>query len=434
LIKSGDKNLARYSVNEAHRYFQAAFDLLISKEDRTSAENTILADVLNSWGYSFYYMGDIRGLLELFNKYEKLVQSLNDNSRLGMFCAWLGISYYMAGEPLQAYDYLLKAITLGEKSRDSKVIGYACSWMAWTCAELCRLDEGIKFGNRALEISKDFPADQYLFFKPLAGQTICHFYLGNAEKAIEYGEKLVEYGEKYSNSRSISIGYLVSSFGNLARGDMQKAIADGLKSKELSRDPFYSKFGAMPMGAAYVLDDQNHEAIALLKTYIEYYELYRLGQLSVFCKLFYGVALIAVGEMKIGLNYIQEARKNFEENGRIGMEAISGLVLGSVYAQMAYGPKPPLSILYRNTGFLVTHIPFAKKRAIEYLTLSIEKFKKLSMQSFMGQAHLELGLYYISQNKKEEAIENLDNAINAFEICKADVFLAKTIEALDSIK
>ena len=138
--------------------------------------------------------------------------------------------------------------------------------MTYTCAELCRLDEGIKFGNRALEISKDFPADQYLFFKPFSGQAICHFYLGNANKAIECSEKLVEYGEKYSNSRSISIGYFVSSWGNLARGDMQKAIADGIKSKELSKDPFYSKLCGMSMGAAYVLDGQIHEAIALLKT------------------------------------------------------------------------------------------------------------------------------------------------------------------------
>ena len=54
LVKSGEKSLARYSVEEAHEYFRKAFDILASKEDKFEEEKIILIDILNSWGYAFY--------------------------------------------------------------------------------------------------------------------------------------------------------------------------------------------------------------------------------------------------------------------------------------------------------------------------------------------------------------------------------------------
>ncbi len=66
LVKSGEKCLERYAVEEADQYFRKAYDILASKEELSEAEKIILIDILNSWGYAFYYLGQI-GAFSIFS-------------------------------------------------------------------------------------------------------------------------------------------------------------------------------------------------------------------------------------------------------------------------------------------------------------------------------------------------------------------------------
>jgi hypothetical protein len=86
-----------------------------------------------------------------------------------MFYAWVGIAHYMAGKSKDSYEYLCKGLELGEKANNQKVVGYAFTWLAFTCGELGLFAEGIIYGERAQKIAESFPSDQYLFFKSLAG-------------------------------------------------------------------------------------------------------------------------------------------------------------------------------------------------------------------------------------------------------------------------
>ena len=83
LVKSGEKSLARYAVEEAHQYFQKAFDILTPKEDKSEAEKVLLIDTLNSWGYAFYYLGDVKNFIDRFSSYQDLAESLNNQVNLG---------------------------------------------------------------------------------------------------------------------------------------------------------------------------------------------------------------------------------------------------------------------------------------------------------------------------------------------------------------
>ena len=58
LIKSGEKSLNRFALEESHRYFKEAFDFIQSRRNRTNIENERLVDLLNRWGLVFYYLGD----------------------------------------------------------------------------------------------------------------------------------------------------------------------------------------------------------------------------------------------------------------------------------------------------------------------------------------------------------------------------------------
>ena len=156
-------------MEEAHDYFKKAYDILQSKEELSKTDDNILIDLLNSWGYAFYYLGEFGKFIDLFNSHLNTAASLEDNTKIGMFYAWLGIGQYMVGSPKVSYKYLCKGLEIGEKIDDQKVVGYACAWLTFTCGELGYFSEGIQHGERAQEIAKSFPADQYLFFKSLGG-------------------------------------------------------------------------------------------------------------------------------------------------------------------------------------------------------------------------------------------------------------------------
>jgi DNA-binding transcriptional MerR regulator len=96
LVKSGEKSLARYAVEEAHQYFKKAYDILALKEELSEAEKIILIDILNSWGYAYYFLGEIKEFVDLFRTHQTIAESLNDKAKTGMFYAWFGIAHYMA--------------------------------------------------------------------------------------------------------------------------------------------------------------------------------------------------------------------------------------------------------------------------------------------------------------------------------------------------
>jgi len=207
LIQSGEKSLKRYAVEESHQYFKEAFDLLSSKPDRTKEEDGLLIDILIKWALVFYYRGDFKGLTELLFAHEDLAESLEDKARLGMFYAWLGFSLFSRERLRDSYDYLLKALDLGEEIHDQQVVGNACTWLAYTCSLLGLLNEAVKFGERGHEIARSLPSDHYLYFKSLAGIGFAYGWMGDGKRAIEIGEVLLDYGRKDSNIRSMVMGH-----------------------------------------------------------------------------------------------------------------------------------------------------------------------------------------------------------------------------------
>ena len=128
LSKSGEKSLRRFALEEAHNYYQEAFTLLDNQAKKSEAEDELMMEVILKWALVFNHRGDFKGLNDLLIPYEDTAQTLNDKSKLGMFYAWLGFSIWVKGKTRDGYDYLIKALNLGEETGDHEVLGYACTW------------------------------------------------------------------------------------------------------------------------------------------------------------------------------------------------------------------------------------------------------------------------------------------------------------------
>ena len=431
LVKSGEKSLARYAVEEAHQYFKKAYDILASKDEISEAEKIILIDILNSWGYVFYCLGEFKEFIDLFESHQDMAESLNDKARVGMFCAWYGIAQYMAGKSKDSYDYLCKGLKLGEKTGNQKVIGYACAWMPFTCAELGLFAEGIDYGKKAQKIAESYPSDQYLYFKSLAGLCWIYFFVGDTNRVFEGAKRLLEYGERNANSRSKVFGHFMKAFGHLATGDMKSSQKSSEKAIEVALDPFYAQFPKYTLGAAYFLGGRLQEAENVLQSGLIFCEKHGVGELSVGCQVFLAPILIAKGQMQQGKNLMEHAQKNLIRNQRRIHYGLTEYILGEVNSQIATGPKPSLSIMAKNIGFLVKNVPFAAKKAEEHFNKATEIFKETGAKGYLGPLYLSLGLLYKATKRTDEARQCILEAINIFQECEAEAYLKQANEALD---
>ena len=434
LVKSGEKSLARYAVEEAHQYFKKAYDILASKEELSEAEKTILIDLLNSWGYTYYYLGEIKEFIDIFSSHQTLTESLDDKAKAGMFYAWYGIAHFMAGKSKDSYKYLCKGLELGEKADNQKVVGYACAWLPFTCGELGLFDEGIEYGERAQKIAESFPSDQYLFFKSLAGLCWIYFFVGDTNRVFEGAKSLLEYGDRNANSRSKVFGHFMKAFAHLAAGDMKSAQKSSEKAIEAALDPFYAQFPKTLLGIAYFLDGRLQEAENILQSVLNFCENVGIEEISVMCQYYLAPILIAKGQMQQGIKLMEKARKTLISNQRKVNYALSEYILGEVNSQIATGPKPSLATIAKNIGFLVKNVPFAAKKAEEYFNKATEIFKETGAKGYLGQVYLSQGLLYKGSKRTDQARQCILDAIDIFQECEAGGWLKQANEALNSLK
>jgi class 3 adenylate cyclase/tetratricopeptide (TPR) repeat protein len=434
LMRSGEKSVRKYAVEESHQYYKEAYELLSDKLEELKQDKALLVDLLIKWAYVFYYRGDINGLITLFSANEDIAASLDDKAKLGMFNGWLGWGHYMAGAAGISERYLRKALELGEEVEDQHVIAYACTWLAWCCADLGLLKDAISFGERAHKIAKIIKDDHYLYFKPLAGIAYAYTLKGNWKKIIEVGETILNYGQKHSNIRSISMGHVAVGQGHAAAGDLSSAAEAYQKAINVAEDPVYELWAKCWLWIPQLYLGEVKEATNLLQEIVNFSKSFGYGSIGIFADAGLGVITVMNGQMSRGVGMIKDAISLTTKNERIGLQALMEHLLGKVYLQLVENKDPVnLSVIARNIGFLVKNVPFAHKKAEAHLKKAIEIAKEKGLENFLAQAYLDLGLLHKAKKRSDKAKQCISEAVNIFEQCEAEIFVQQAKEALESL-
>jgi class 3 adenylate cyclase/tetratricopeptide (TPR) repeat protein len=433
LIKSGEKSLNRFALDEAHQYYQQAYNLLSSRLSETEEDKNLLFDLLEKWALVYYYYGTFRDLITLFRTHEAIAESLEDKGRRGIFYAWLGMAFWATGKSKDSYSYLRKALKLGEEADVSQVTGYACTWLPLPCVELGLLDEGIEYGERAKEIAGQLPSEQYLYFKSRGDLGFLYYNRGESGKTLEAGKEMIEYGEKHSNIRSQAMGHAVLGWGHLAAGDLQSAIRSFQRVEEIAVDPFYATVWSFHKGLAHLFADQLQEAEA---SFPRAERCWKAGFEAIegFLPIGWGLVLIAKGRIGKGLNMLLKARQIILKNEWKCSYALSEYILGKVYLGMALGEGDVnLSTILKNLGFLLKTIPFAARRAESHFRKAIEVSREIGAKGTLASAHLDLGNLHKAKGRTELAREHIAEAVQLFEECEAENYLNQAKNALKSL-
>ena len=435
LVKSGEKSIGKYAVEESHQYYKEAYELLSNKLNRTKEDEQLLIDLIIKWSLVFYYRGDFGGLTDLFEENFNLAESLNDKSRLGIFYAWFGFTLSCRNKMADSYQWLKKALQIGEENKDQLVLGYACAWLSWVCADLGLLEEAIIFGEKAQEVYRIRKWDQYLYFKSIGGMGYACWLKGERKKVFEIGKAMVEFGQRHSNIRSIALGHYITSLSYFMAGDFSSTIEYCKIAIQIAADPYYSKFFILLLGTGLALTNQVQEAEDVLKEVLSFGQKYGCEELEMSASVILGLISIVKGQMSQGLRKIEEAIQVCLKNQKRALHASLEHALGQVYLQiLPGGEKISLSIFAKNLGFLLKNIPFAGKKAEDHFNKAIVVAKEIGAKGTLAQAHLDLGLLHKSKGRTERARDCISKAIQLFEQCEAEVYLKQAKEALESLQ
>jgi class 3 adenylate cyclase/tetratricopeptide (TPR) repeat protein len=433
LIKSGEKSLRRFSVEGSHKYFQRALNILTGKQDKSLDDKKLIVDLILKWAMVYYYRGDAKGWTDQFMAHKDLAEAVADPESLGMFYAWIGWSF-MARDNKSGEQFLKRALDIGEREKNHKVIGYACNWLAWVCADVGRFDEAIAYGNRAQEITEFFKSDHYLFFKSLGGLAYAYYGKGDKKKVAEIAKTLLEYGQKHGNNRCLAVGYFFSGAAAVLNGAFSDLVDSCQKACMITLDPCYLYIGKTYLAMGYLMDNQIQKAEAPLKEVIEFSKHYDYSFTGIPAQAMLGVVTIAKGDMGSGLKMLEETRDKCAEIDKLPFVAFTEHILGKVFLQMVEKAEPisPLTMA-KNIGFLIKNVPFADKKAQSHLNRAIQIAEKIEAKGVLGTGYLDLGLLHKAKKRKDQAKECISKAIQIFEECKAEFYLQKAKEAIKSM-
>ncbi|UCF82148.1 MAG: AAA family ATPase [Desulfobacteraceae bacterium] len=435
LMKAGGKSLKRYAVEEAHQYYQEAFDLLSNKTPKTREDEILLIDLILDWAIVFYYRADCKGWEKLFSGHKTLAEALGDKARLGMFFAWLGFGLWFRERYTNSYEYLCQAIQIGEEIKDQKIIGYGCAWLCWTCAELGLLDEAITHGKRAQEIANILDSDQYLYFKSLAALAHTYIYRGERKKSLKAGQMLLDYGQKHSNLRSVFMGYSYIGYSYFIAGDLLMAVEYAQKAIQISVDPLYSLGPNILMGFCHAFSGEFQKIGEMVRQPWKFCRDVGCEVWGTLAEIMMGVTYIDSGQMSRGLKMVEEVRDTYQKNERRGVLALPEYIVGKIYLQIVEGENlPSFSILARNIGFMVKNVPGAAKKAEQHFKRAIAFAKEVGTNNYLAMAYLDLGHLHKAKKRTDQARECISKAIELFEQGEAEVYLKQAKEALASLE
>jgi tetratricopeptide (TPR) repeat protein len=220
----------------------------------------------------------------------------------------------------------------------------------------------------------------------------------------------------------------------LASGDIQSAIEHFNRTIQVSVDPFLSYWARFLLSTSYATGDLLEEAANTAEEVIKFSKEFGSEILGTSAKGFHVVYLLAKGNLDEGIRVGDEVMEVYHQNGSMYRIATAHLMQGRVYLRLIQraGPKS-FSFLFRNIGFLLKNVPFARKKAEENFNKAIEVAKEIGAKGVLGQAYLGLGLLHKAKKRNDRARECISEAIRIFEQCEAEIFVKQAKEAMVSL-
>jgi class 3 adenylate cyclase/tetratricopeptide (TPR) repeat protein len=428
LIRSGTKALRRCALEESDQYFREAQALLEDWKSQSEEENALMLDVINEWAFVFYFRGRNRELLDLFQKYQPLLDGLEDPSREGMYWAWRGCALWHRHRFVEAYDCLSRAMALGEKADDNRLLAYANSWMSFPCSELGKIEEAIACSLAAERFFEEgLVKDPYVYFHALAGKGYASWHRGDRQATYDIGTRLLEFGRHQTNIRSMVMGHCCHGWSHLVSGDMNRATQGFEEAVQISADPWYAQFPILALCYGRISNGQFGSALQLLKQLMAFSDAHGAEFVGEPARFFNSLIAIQKGDVEAGLARMEQLLEKWEGAGCRLRFLTCGFVMARVYTQLLYlTDQPPGQEATEQSAVFF-------QKALRWYRSCIDTAQDLGAVGMQGRSFLELGDLYLAADNPETALDAYQKCIALFEQCDARVYLQHAREKLEKL-
>jgi class 3 adenylate cyclase/tetratricopeptide (TPR) repeat protein len=435
LIKSAEKCRDRYALEESHRYFKQAFEILLNKTDKSKGEIRLFVDILIKWAIVLHWRGRHTDLVDLFKSHENLLAFIDDKESPGIYFAWLGWALYNVEELEESRTYLRKSLELGKHIKNPRVMGYANAFLAFTCSNMGILNEAAGFGKTATDIANSIEFDPELFRFALLGLATAYWFRGDSKKTLEIGHQLIAYGQKNSDIRCLTTGHITAANGYMISGNYDPAIQYYQKAKQMSLHPNFSLWVNLIMGWCHLAWGKLEEAEELLLKVVRFDEKFGAGLYGTIARVGLGTISIARGNLEEGLRVSEEISKFYRQKGFRWNYATQRFRLARALLQMVGRiDSENLAFFLKKITVVVKTSPSVAEKAEGYLNEAIAVAKEIGAKNTLALTYFDLGVLQKAKKRTDLAREYISKAIELFEICEADGHLKEakeTFEALD---
>jgi len=434
LIRSGEKSLKKYSVEESHRYYEKAYRLLSRIESPSAEERAMLIDLIIKWYFTFNKKGLFREMLDLLRTHEPDVRAYGDDSRTGMYEVCLGWALQRRESLIESYDYLTRALATGRKIGDASLIAYSSACLCWTCTDLGHMEEALTFGRQAEKVARRIETDSELIRFNLTGMGLAFIHGGNLAACWRTAEQLLEFGDAVGDVRTFSEGYLLMGNVRMAASDFVQAEFYLKKAIEVAIDPIYSLNARFCLCYVYFSRGEVALAAQTLETVIDATRKSGYEFVGTSAKAFYGIVSASMGDMEKGIALVREQIRKQRKRGKRNHDMIFTYMLGRFYLSLAR-KKVPLGFrcAVKNARFLLRSMPAASRMAERYLLEAIDIGTRIDARVRLAQAHLDLGRLYKHIKRFGDARSHTEQSIALFDRCDAPILLSEAQELLDSL-
>jgi tetratricopeptide (TPR) repeat protein len=397
---------------------------MLLQPNRSDAENLIIIDILNQWAKVHYYRGSFVELESLLRSQEKIVELLGNKTQCGMFYAWLGMSLWANGESRGSYNYLKKALSIGETVNSKVIIGYACIWLSFTCADLGNFKEGLFYAQEGHTIAGQIKTDHYLYFKSLFAFSYNYAWMGNPSHFKPIVKELIEYGERKSHVRCLVVAYWSEGHMYASIGDWEAAVNSYQKAVAVAVDPFYHYSSQLMTALRYLQAGMMAEFEAIFPDILKYCDDTGSRFFKDAVDSMSSLLQINNGDLSKGMHKLLEIGKRNIDSELWFQKITVQITISKVYLDVLKQDKQiSIFTMIKNPGFILRHVVFAAKKAENHLneivTLGLEKHAI----GLVAQAKLDLGILYKRMRRYDKAQSNLEEAIRIFDEIGAYTFL-----------
>ena len=435
LAKSGEKSLKRYALEEAHHYYQEAYELIRRQSPKTTSTDKCLLDLLNGWSFVYYYRGQYRQLLRLLAAHKDLAESMSDKRRLGPFYAWMGCALWHRERFKEAHDYLQAALDLAKQCHDPVTIGYARCWMAWICTELGSIPAAVDHAQKAQHLFTTYRIDSYIFINSLAGMGYAFWHSGNPHKTKTIGQKLLRYGKDKSDSRSQVMGYCCLGWSQLIEGDIDRATRYFEKAVQRSMDPWYSVFPKLALCYGHIAFGEIQRAEQLIQELLDFSRVRGAEFVGNPTRFFKGVVYVTKGDIRRGMRLLRQQLDHWDRAGSRLRFASCGYIYASINARLV---RHVLSVKYgrpiHRLTLLLKGVSSAVGKVSRLFELVIAAADGMDAKGVLGKAYLEWGLLHHARGRMEKAEQCFRTALTYFEQCHAEGLSCEAQNALASLR